>query len=69
MSSALQMSLYFASMANVPRLPNPYNNPRTNYFAMKNVFSDNARAYYKKGSLSYGTVGTVRNSRHIWKHT
>ena len=66
MSSAYYMNLYFASTA---YLPNPISNPRTNYFAMKNVFSDNARAYYKKGSLSYGTVGTVRNGRHIWKHT
>ena len=69
MSSALQMNLYFASMANVPRLPNPASNPRINYFDMKSVFSDNSRAYYKKGSLSYGTIGSVRNGRHTWKHT
>jgi hypothetical protein len=69
MSNRPQMSLFIASMGNNPQFPPPPSDPKINYFSMKSVFSDNSRAYYKKGSLSYGTVGSVRNSRHISKHT
>jgi hypothetical protein len=33
------------------------------------TFSNNVSVYYNPGSLPSGGVGTVRNSRHIGKHT
>jgi hypothetical protein len=36
---------------------------------MKPIFSDNARVYYKPGSLAAGGVGTVRNARFKGKQT
>ena len=43
------------------------NVPRNNM--MKSLFTDNSLVYYKPGSLASGGVGTVKNSRHKWKHT
>jgi len=46
---------------NDPHKPAPMN--------LKSMFSNNSMVYYKKGSLSSGGVGTVKNSRHKFKHT
>ena len=43
--------------------------PSGRQWSMKSIFSDNAQVYYKPGSLSYGGVGTTRNSRAKWKKT
>ena len=37
--------------------------PPTPQFSMKSLFSNNAQVCYKPHSLSYGGIGTMRNSR------
>ena len=37
--------------------------PQPPAFSMKSLFSNNAQVCYKPHSLSYGGVGTMRNSR------
>lgn len=43
--------------------------PITAPFMMKSLFSDNALVVYKPGSLSYGNVKTVSNSRAVARRT
>jgi hypothetical protein len=38
-------------------------------FSMKSIFSNNAQVCYKEHSLSYGGVGSMRNSRAIARKT
>lgn len=37
--------------------------PQTSPFSMKSLFSNNAQVCYKPHSLSYGGIGSMRNSR------
>lgn len=37
--------------------------PPTSPFSMKSIFSNNAQVCYKNHNLSYGGIGTMRNSR------
>jgi hypothetical protein len=43
--------------------------PITAPFMMKSLFSDNSLVVYKPGSLSYGNVKTVSNSRAVARRT
>lgn len=38
-------------------------------FYMKSIFSDNSKVCYKNHNLSYGGIGTMRNSRVKSKRT
>lgn len=43
--------------------------PTTSRFSMKSLFSDNSIVCYKQHSLSYGGIGSVRNSRvNVWSY-
>ena len=43
--------------------------PTTSRFSMKSLFADNSLVCYKQHSLSYGGIGTVKNSRIKSKKT
>jgi hypothetical protein len=57
----------FSNPVIVERNPNLL--PVINKITMKSLFSNNSLVYYKPNTQSGGGVGTVRNARHIGKHT